>query len=250
MLSWKIYIYSWYFVSACPDMQCIQKIFRPLHLFHILLCCSLMLKLIQYFFPLINLHSISHNDKAKTGFLTFLQFKKKVKTKISHWHKLYSVRWQRLQPQVFLGMMLHALHTWIWGLSAILLCRSSQALSGRMGTVGGQPFLGLSRDVQLGSNQGSGWATQGHSQSLRCLGCVLRVIVLLISEPSGQSEVRILLGRWWAVPTFLQTWHLELRPNQSWFHQTRESFMCLIAYSKQDFMCLSLRRGLHQATQP
>ena len=88
-----------------------------------------------------------------------------------------------------------------------------------------------------------------------CLGCVVSVIVLLEGEISAQSEVLsaldqdfmkdicvlcsvqpfcpwktpppcftvgMILGRWWAVPGFLQTWCLELRPN-SWFHQTRES---------------------------
>ena len=38
--------------------------------------------------------------------------------------------WQWLQPQVFLGMMLQSWPTCIWGVSPILLCRSSQALSG------------------------------------------------------------------------------------------------------------------------
>ncbi len=56
--------------------------------------------------------------------------------------------------------MTQALHTWIGELSAILLCKSSQARSGWMGTVSGQPFLGLSRDVRQGSSQGSGWGTK------------------------------------------------------------------------------------------
>ncbi len=34
-----------------------------------------------------------------------------------------------------------------------------------MVNVGGQPFLGLSRDAQLGLSQGSGWAIQEQSQS-------------------------------------------------------------------------------------
>ena len=45
-------------------VQCIQKVFRPLHFFHILLHYSLILKWV--FFPLINVHTIPHNDKAKT----------------------------------------------------------------------------------------------------------------------------------------------------------------------------------------
>uniref|UniRef100_A0AAZ3QKP1 UDENN domain-containing protein n=1 Tax=Oncorhynchus tshawytscha TaxID=74940 RepID=A0AAZ3QKP1_ONCTS len=49
--------------------------------------------------------------------------------------------------------------------------------------------------VQSGSSPGSGWATQEHSERLvpkpllPCLGCVLRVVVLLEGEPSPQSEV-------------------------------------------------------------
>ncbi len=41
----------------------------------------------------------------------------------------------------------------------------SPVLSGWMVNVGGQPFLGLSRDVQLGLSQGSGWAIQEQSRS-------------------------------------------------------------------------------------
>uniref|UniRef100_A0AAZ3RZN0 UDENN domain-containing protein n=1 Tax=Oncorhynchus tshawytscha TaxID=74940 RepID=A0AAZ3RZN0_ONCTS len=54
-----------------------------------------------------------------------------------------------------------------------------------------QPFP----NVQSGSSPGSGWATQEHSERLvpkpllPCLGCVLRVVVLLEGEPSPQSEV-------------------------------------------------------------
>ncbi|XP_051558506.1 complex I assembly factor TIMMDC1, mitochondrial isoform X1 [Myxocyprinus asiaticus] len=55
---------------------------------------------------------------------------------------------------------------WSWRVAAfVTLFKSSQALSGWIGTVSGQPFSGLSRDVRLGSSPGSGWATQGHSQS-------------------------------------------------------------------------------------
>uniref|UniRef100_A0A673ZN07 U2 snRNP-associated SURP domain containing n=1 Tax=Salmo trutta TaxID=8032 RepID=A0A673ZN07_SALTR len=74
--------------------------------------------------------------------------------------------WQRLQPRVFLGMMLQAWHTCIWGVSPILLCRSSQALSGWIGSVAAQLFPGLSRDVRLGSSLGSGWV---HSVTFRDL---------------------------------------------------------------------------------
>ena len=51
------------------------------------------------------------------------------------------------------------------GSSPIPLCRSSQALSGWMGSVTAQLFSGLSRDVRPGSSPGSGWDTQGHSET-------------------------------------------------------------------------------------
>lgn len=52
---------------------------------------------------------------------------------------------------------------WIWGFSAdFLLYSSSQALSGRMGTVGEQTFSGRPGDAQLGSSQDSSRAVQGH----------------------------------------------------------------------------------------
>ena len=91
--------------------------------------------------------------------------------------------------------MAKVFHTWIWGSSVILPCRSSPVPSGWMVNVGGQTFSGLSRDAQLGLGQGSGWASQEWSQScseaLLCyFSCVLRVIVLLEGEPSAQSEVQ------------------------------------------------------------
>ena len=53
-------------------------------------------------------------------------------------------------------------------------------------------FSDLSRDFQSDSSLGSGWATQGHSQSCPeapsliswYLSCLLRVVVLLKDEPS------------------------------------------------------------------
>ncbi len=90
--------------------------------------------------------------------------------------------------------MQQVFHTWIWGSSDIPPCRSSPVLSGWMVNVGGQPFLGLSRDAQLGLSQGSGWAIQDShgvvvKPLLRYFSCVLRVIVLLEGKPSAQSEV-------------------------------------------------------------
>lgn len=45
-------------------VQCIQKVFRPLHFSHILLCCSLLN--VFNLFPHVSLHSIQLNDNAET----------------------------------------------------------------------------------------------------------------------------------------------------------------------------------------
>ena len=112
--------------------------------------------------------------KQKLLFEIGANYKKK-KTEISHLHKysdpllntLLKHIWQQLQHRVF---------PFFYG---------DHALSGWMGSVVAQLFSGLSRDVRSGSSP-------GHSRTFRalcCLGCVLRVIVLLEGEPSSQSEV-------------------------------------------------------------
>ena len=147
------------------------------------------------------------------------------------------------------------LHTWFWGFSAILLCRSSQALSGWMGTSVDSPFQVSSEMfdwVQVRALAGP--LIDIHrvvpKLLLCCLGCVLHV--LLEGKPSAQHKVLsaldqvfyegylctllrsafpepwpvpqslplkntvgTVLGRKWAVPGFLQTWRLELRTNSS-----------------------------------
>ena len=47
-------------------------VFRPLDFSHILLSYSLILKLIAENCYLFNLHTIPHNDKAKTGIFVLL----------------------------------------------------------------------------------------------------------------------------------------------------------------------------------
>ncbi len=56
----------------------------------------------------------------------------KRKTEMSYLHKYYLVEAprQQLQPRVFLDMTQQALYTWIKGISAILLWKSSQAQDG------------------------------------------------------------------------------------------------------------------------
>ena len=155
-------------------------------------------KIVSIFFSLINLQSIPHNDKMKTRFRYFCKCIKNEKLKVTSesLHSTYLKHLgQQLQLRVFLSMKQQALHMWIWGFSAILLRRSSQALSGWMGTIGRQQFSGLSRDVRFGSRQGSDWATQWQSQSCPSATpvCVLRVIGLLQGEPSAPSKVRTTL---------------------------------------------------------
>ena len=60
--------FAWYCTYIHKCIRCHQKVFIPLDLFHILLGYSLTLKLIKLYFSLINLHTIPHNDKAKTVF--------------------------------------------------------------------------------------------------------------------------------------------------------------------------------------
>ena len=86
----------------------------------------------------------------------------------THRHCWYSKANLRCLRKVF--RRLEAWHTCIlWG-SSILLCISSQALSGWMWSIAAQLFSGLFRDVRLGSSPGSGWANQGPlSRSHYCI---------------------------------------------------------------------------------
>ena len=128
-------------------------------------------KWIKLFPPLINLHTMPHNDKNRVLDIFANLFN--IKTEISHFtyvFKLFTQYFKKnlrqwLQPRVFLGITLQAWHTCIWGVSPILLCRSPQALSDWMGSIIAKLFSGLSREVRLGSSLGSGWATQGHSET-------------------------------------------------------------------------------------
>ncbi len=138
---------------------------------------------------------LPHNDKVKTDFRSvWIYLKEKLKYHIYISTQYLKHLWQQLQPRVFWGMMQQALHSWIEGFSVILLCKPSLARSGWMGTLGGQPFSGLSRDVSIGFKSGL-WL--GHSRTFTeltpnvrcCLGCVLSVIILLEGEPSALYEV-------------------------------------------------------------
>ncbi len=92
--------------------------------------------------------------------------------------------------------MQQVFHTWIWGSSAIPPCRSSPVLSGWMVNVGGQPFLGLSRDAQLGFKSGL-WL--GHSRTVTELLWSHSFVILAVCLGS------------------LSCWKVNLRPSlRSW----------------------------------
>jgi len=57
--------------------------------------------------------------------------------------------WHQLQPQVFLSLMLQAWHTYFQAVSPTIVCKTSQAPSGWMGSVRAQTFSDLSRYVQV-----------------------------------------------------------------------------------------------------
>jgi hypothetical protein len=131
-----------------------------------LLGYSLILKYFQKFFFLINLHTIPHNEDSYSDPL--------VSTLLKH-------LWQQLQPQVFLGMTLQAWHTCFFRSSMQILSSSVRLDGERRCTASGQ---------------GSGWDTEGHSETCPEATpalCWLWVVVLLDGEPLPQSEVLSIL---------------------------------------------------------
>ena len=84
-------------------------------------------------------------------------------------------------------MMLHAWHTCIWGVSPILLCRSSQTLSGCYFHVSPEIFDRV--QVRALVEPLKEIQRLVLKKLLRCVGCMLRVVILLEDEPSPLSEV-------------------------------------------------------------
>ena len=103
--------------------------------------------MIKLFFSLSpsSIYTQYHMTKQKT---VFRHFCKCIENKNMFLHMysdpllstLLKHLWLWLQPRIFLGMTLQAWHTCIWGVSPILLFRSSQALSGWMGSIVAQLF--------------------------------------------------------------------------------------------------------------
>lgn len=61
-----------------PELQCIHKVFTLLNLFHILVCYSLIPKLLKFILFLTILQTIPHIDKMKEDCLKSLQIYYKI----------------------------------------------------------------------------------------------------------------------------------------------------------------------------
>ena len=142
------------------------------------------------FFSLINLHTIPHNDKAKTCFYNFLQVYKAKKITFTH--------------SKYLDTLLSTLLKELWERTASsLLGYDATSLRFDLTPVFGE-LLSFSSADPLKRCQ-VGWEALLHryfqvspeifdqiqvpKPLLRCLGSTLRVVVLLEGEPSPQSEV-------------------------------------------------------------
>ncbi len=70
--------------------------------------------------------------------------------------------------------------------------------------------------------------------------------------PPPCFTVGTVLDRWWAVPGFLHTYRLELRPKSPILVSSdqRILFVTILESSMRGFMCLALRRGFRRATLP
>jgi hypothetical protein len=131
-----------------------------------------------------NRSGCDNNDKAKTGLDIFAKFR--LFTQYFVEDPLVVITASSLLgydatslAHLYLGSFSH---------SYLQILSSSVRLDGERRCTA---FSGLSRDVRSGSSPGSGWCQSRlvPKPLLSCLGCVLRVIVLLECEPSPQSEV-------------------------------------------------------------
>ncbi len=194
------FVFQW--LLSVPIVQCIWKVFTVLHIFHILLCYSLISK--QY--PIITMWK-------KCFFLSFqiCIYIKKAVHKYSQplINTLLKHLWHQLQPQI-LGMMRKALIIIIRQFSSILLLISSSLKLCQVG-LGQMHILRFLQKYWLA--QLRLWL--GHTRiftdlSMSYFCCMFRAIVL--------SEVlNALMSR----AGFLQTWCLELRfirPENLVFH--------------------------------
>ncbi len=102
-----IYIYIYIYIYCIYMYSAYKKYSYPFVLFHILLCCWLMLNCFKLHFPHIKLHSIHYNDKANTELSQLCKFIKK-----KNWNKCIAYLFipltqylaeSPLQPQIIFG---------------------------------------------------------------------------------------------------------------------------------------------------
>ena len=152
------------------QVQCIWNLFRPLDFSHILICYSLVPKLIKLFFPLITLHTMPHNDKAKTVYC-WSTFGSDYSLK-SSWvwrYKLGTPVFGEFCPFCSAGPLKLCQVGWGAWLHSYFQVSSEMFDQVQVWALAG-PLKYIQRFVP--------------KSLLRCLDCVLRVVVLLEGEPS------------------------------------------------------------------
>lgn len=150
-----------------------------------------MLKYFHFSFSFPFLHSISHHDKSKT--------------QISEWNITLTHTYSDPVFNTPHGYDITTFaHLYLW-----MFCQPSLHISG-------QPLWGLSKSL-IGFKSGLCLSCSRTLTEpvLWCLGCVYShcLVGSRIFSPLC-FIIWIILGRWWAVPGFLQTW-LRLRPRSS-----------------------------------
>ncbi len=153
----------------CIYIQWVRKVFRPPYIFSLFVILQPFAKIICSFFFSHYVHTAPHIDRKTQNCWHFCRFIKKENLK---YHMVLSIQtlcsvfsrstlWFNTARSLFGKDATSFSH-----LDLGILCHSSlQILSSSVRLDGKQPFLGLSRDAQLGLSQGSGWAIQEQSRS-------------------------------------------------------------------------------------
>lgn len=96
-----------------------------------------------------------------------------------HIHGLIFLKHLGQQCELHLLVVAHLFYGYFF---SVLLCRSSWAQSGCVGSVSQRPFLGLSRHFQLDISPGSGCACKRHFNTLNEYGSLLSLHAIVILE--------------------------------------------------------------------
>ncbi len=173
-----------------------------------------MLNCFELLFFHINLHSVHHNDKAKTELSQLRKLIKSKKTEISTLYKSSYTLNSVLSWSTFTASSLFGYDMTSFAYQNLaVICHSphlftSQALSGWMGTdahFSGSPEIFDCIHAQL-------WLGHSRTFTALCIShscCVLRVTVLLEDKPSAQSEVLNALD-WVFIKAISIFWCIEL----------------------------------------